>query len=611
MKGSRPTKWMLQAGLLLLAWPVGAQVRFGEVSSNANGTISTGYTAGYGNLEGSNHGWTVGGAGTFSGSYHSPNFLSFNASLYLNQARANSNFQSISNASGFDLSTNIFSGSKFPGSVTYSQAYNSEGNYAVPGLANYVTHGNSDTFGIAWSENLPDVPSFSAGFQMGSSDYSVYGSNDTGNNSFHSLNLHSSYKLEGFNMSAYYTTGGGHSDIPQVFDGLVSTQIQTGNSAEGFNASHQLPLHGTFSAGINRSTWDSNYLGSNTTGTVDLTNVLASIHPTSKLSMSVSANYSDNLTGQLIQSLIQAGGTGALVNSNESSDSFDLMGVASYALAPNVQTSAFAERRTQTFLGESYGVNSYGGSATYGHGLFDGTFNSAVTFTANTSDTTGQDTLGFSGTENYSNQFHGWHLSESFGYSQNAQTLLVTYMNSFYNYSVNIRRNWGAFNLSAGAGGGRTALTQDAGTTDSSQSYNASVGYGRVIMANGSYSKASGQALATGAGLVTIPVPPPTVPSNLVALFGGDSYSVGLSSTPAKRLILSASYAKSLTNTATGSVTSANENNEFNTLVQYQFRKLSFTSGYSRLQQGFGGSSSTPEIVSTYYAGVSRWFNFF
>ena len=78
---------MLQAGLLLLAWPVAAQLRFGEVSSSANGTLSTGYTAGYGNMEGSNHGWTVGGEGAFSGSFHSPNFLTFNASVYLNQSR--------------------------------------------------------------------------------------------------------------------------------------------------------------------------------------------------------------------------------------------------------------------------------------------------------------------------------------------------------------------------------------------------------------------------------------------------------------------------------------------------------------------------------------------
>ena len=101
---------------------------------------------------------------------------------YLNQSRANSNFQSISDASGVNVSANIFGGSKLPRFNQLSKAYNSEGNYAVPGLANYVTHGNSDTFGINWSENLPNAPSFSAGFQMGNSQYSVYGTNDEGNN---------------------------------------------------------------------------------------------------------------------------------------------------------------------------------------------------------------------------------------------------------------------------------------------------------------------------------------------------------------------------------------------------------------------------------------------
>ncbi len=191
--GSLRVACLLQAGLLLLVSPLAAQMQLGETSSRANGTVSTGYTATTGNLTGSTHSWTVGGAATLAGSYYSPNFLSFNISPYLNQSRANSNFQSISNASGVDIGTNIFSGSKFPGSLNYSKAYDSQGNYAVPGIANYVTHGNSDTFGVSWSENIPDAPSLSAGFQLGSSQYSIYGTNYKGNNTFHSLNLHSGY----------------------------------------------------------------------------------------------------------------------------------------------------------------------------------------------------------------------------------------------------------------------------------------------------------------------------------------------------------------------------------------------------------------------------------
>jgi len=48
----------------------------------------------------SDHTWSLGGTANLSGSFHSPNFLSFNVGVYLNQSRANSNFQSISDASG-------------------------------------------------------------------------------------------------------------------------------------------------------------------------------------------------------------------------------------------------------------------------------------------------------------------------------------------------------------------------------------------------------------------------------------------------------------------------------------------------------------------------------
>ena len=47
-------------------------------------------------------------------------------------------------------SAKIFSGSQFPGSISYSTVYDSTGNFGVPGLANYTTHGNGDTLGLSW-----------------------------------------------------------------------------------------------------------------------------------------------------------------------------------------------------------------------------------------------------------------------------------------------------------------------------------------------------------------------------------------------------------------------------------------------------------------------------
>lgn len=602
---------VLPAWLLCTAAPADAQLHIGEVSARGNGTISSGYSASYGNQTTSTHSWEAGGAATVTGSYHSPNFLSYDASFYLNQSRANSNFQSISSASGVNLSSTIFAGSSFPGAVTYSKAYNSEGNYAIPGLANYVTHGNSDTFGVNWNENLEGMPTLSAGWQTGTSQYTVYGTNDEGDNSFHSINVNSSYKLDGFNTGAYYTAGGSQSRIPQVLAGLQAGQIESVNNAYGFNATHQLPYHGSFSSTFNRSYWDSNYLGTSTNGTIDMFSAQAAVQPGNNISASVSANYSDNLSGQLIQAVVTAGGAVPGYNTNATSDSLDIMSIASYTPAPNIQSSIYFERRSQTFLGSSYGVNSYGASATYAHGLLGGTANGAASLTANRSDTMGGDSLSFSLTENYSTAMLGWNVTESFGYSQNAETLLITYMNSYYNYSANVRRRWGPFNVSAGAGGARTALTDQPGTTSTSQTYEASAGYGQWITTTGSYSKSSGQAIATGAGLVPVPVPSPTLPSSVVSLYGGQSYSVGLSSTPVKKLIMAATFARSTSDTTMNSVGSANQNSEWTTLIQYQYRKLDFMSGYARLEQGFSNSGSPPQILASYYIGVSRWFNFF
>lgn len=601
---------LLQAGTLLLVLPVAAQVKFGETSANASGMISTGYSATYGNLTSSTHGWTLGGVGTFTGSYHSPNFLSFNVSPYLNQSRANSDFQSISNASGVNASVTLFAGSAFPGSISYSEAYNSDGNYGIPGLSNYVTHGNSDTLGITWSENLPNAPSFSAGFQRGGSNYSVYGTNDEGSNSFHSLNLHSGYRWAGFNMGAYYTNGGGHSDIPQIVAGAI-TKTDSTNNAVGLSVTHVLPWQGSASAGFNRSSWNSDYLGYSSSGTIDTANAVAAVRPREHLSVTGTLNYSDNLSGQLVQSVLAAGGIVTGLNTNQSSDSVDVMGVATYTPLASLQTSAFVERRAQSFLGQTYSVNSYGGGATYAHHLLNGNFNGSMTVTANTSNQSGEDSIGLSTNGNYNTEYRGWRVAGAFGYAQNVQTLLATYTNSFYNFSGNVHRHWGLFNINMGGAGARTAITQQAGTANSSENYNAGLGYGSWITATGSYSRSSGQALATGAGLVPVPVPSPTLPAGVVSLFGGDSYSFSLASMPVKKLILSASYARAISNTTSQLIASSNTNSQFNSLVQYQYRKLYFTSGYARLEQGFSISGSQPEIISSYYMGISRWFNFF
>jgi hypothetical protein len=417
--------------------------------------------------------------------------------------------------------------------------------------------------------------------------------------------------VAGFGMGAFYTDGASHSLVPQFITGGSQSETNSDSGAYGFNVSHALPLHGSISGTATRSSWDTSLLGEHSTGTVDLLDAMAALHPWSKFSLSGSANYSDNLSGQLVESVIASGTAASALNSNSSSNSLDLQAAVGYSPQENLQTTISIERRAQSFLGQSYGVTSYAASASYAHPLLEGNFSAALTAMANRADQSGEDTLGFSTNGTYTTRIDGWHVNGSFGYAQNVQTLLVTYMNSHYNYSGSARRNWGKLNFGAGASAARTALTEQAGTSSSSEGYNATLGYSPWATVTGSYSRSSGQAIATGSGLVTIPIPSPVVSSSLVSLYGGNSYAFSASSVPLKNLIMSASYAKSTSNTSSANVTSANNSDQFNVLIQYHYRKLNFTSGFARLEQGFSGSGVPPQTVGSYYFGASRWFKFF
>lgn len=597
---------------LLLACPALGQVQAGDVSMNMNGTISGGYSAAYGNAIGSSHTFGFGGTSTLSGSYYDPGFLTFNFSPYYNQSRANSNFQSITDSSGFNLSTGIFGGSHFPGSINYSRAYNSEGNFALPGLPNYTTHGNSDAFGINWSENVPGLPSLSAGFQRGSNEYSVYGTNDTGSAGYHSFNLHSGYVVDGFSLSAFYQNGTSHSLLPQVFaNSQQPLTVDSNSNGYGFGVSHTLPLHGTISSTFTRTNFGTQNQGFDFNGTVDLISATASLQPTQKLHFSVSTNYSDNLTGSIYQALAPSGIVIPPVSQNSKSNSIDTLATTSYAILPNLQVQGDVERRDQTFLGETFGATTYGGGAIYTHRLFGGNFNGSVFATDNHLDNSNLHTLGLTTAVNYNRQIQLWVVTGSFSYAQNVQTLLVSYTTSFYNYSGQIRRRFKMFSWSGGAGASRTGFTAIPGTESHSESFNTSIGFGHWITTSGGYATSSGIAIPTGSGLVTPPPPTPVPLPSLLILYGGHSYSAGLGSNPFRRLTIGASYSRATSNTTNAGIGSWNANKQLNAFFQYQFRKMYVNGGYATLSQGFSASPTAPATVSSYFLGVSRWFNFF
>lgn len=600
----------LVAGLLAFAGTALGQVQAGDFSMNLSGIVSGGYSAGYGDLLQSNHGLNFGGNGTLSGSFYDPNFLSFNLSPYYNQSRTNSAFQSISDASGFDFSSGIFSGSHFPGSVTFAKSYNSDGNFGIPGLADYTTHGNSTTFGVSWSELLPDLPTLTASYQRSSNQYSIYGTNDNGNSASQSFGLHSTYVLQGFNLGAYFSRGTSNSNIPQVLEG--SQLVETANAdttAYGFNVAHALPLRGSFSASVNRSDINDNYAGYQFNGTIDTISTAASMQPTNKLNLSMSANYSDNLSGVLY---LAAAASGAPIQQpQQASHATDLTGSVSYLLLPNLQSQGYVDRRVQSYLGQSYGANAYGGGLSYTQGLWGGNFSSSFFLTDNTVDGFDGSTVGFNGSASYTRRIQDWFLAGSFSYAQNVQTLLINYTTSYYHYAGSVRRKVGKqFTWTGSAEFTHSGLTAQPGTRSSSQSYSTGIGYSHWITLNGNYASSDGNALQVGAGLTPTPLPP-IIPGNLLILYNGTSYGFGFGSSPISRLTIGAGFSKGNSGTFAGGVGSSNTNQQFNTVFHYRFRKMEVNGGYSRLVQGFSASGLPPAMVSSYYAGVSRWFNFF
>ena len=614
--------------LLLLALPATAQVQVGDnLSLNLNGIMTAGYNGVYGNQINSSHGLSVGGNGTLSGSYYDPNFLNFNLSPYYNQSRQNSDSRSIFNDGGFDFTSNLFSGSRFPGSIGFSKSWNSEGILNLPGLQNYTTQSSGQGFNIGWSAFVPDWPSLTATFSDGHGDYSVPGTDLHGDNTYHNLALRSGYMVAGFNLSAGYNIGNSESKIPLVFGPQTVQDVHSDNSSFIFSASHLLPMHGSFGSSFSRSYINSNYLGSGYHGTVDTLNANAGLNPTQKLNFSVGMSYTDSLTGALYQSVLP-GNTGATIGngsatstagglyqqSSMSSNAFSVSGIANYVVGHGVQVEADAQRRQQTYLGTSYGANIFGGGIAYSTGALGGFLSASANVTDSNGDYSNGNSIGFSTNLAFSRAIQQWNVSVDFTYAQNVQAYLITYTNSFYVYTGNVRRRlWnGRMVWSASAAGSRSALTAQPHTGNSSQSYSTSLGLHHYTLA-GSYAKSDGFGLLGATGVTPLPpgLPPGAIPPEWVLLYGGHSYSFSLGATPVRRLSLGASFSKARSNTSTGGIASWNDNEQINANLNYQIRKLTFSAGYGRLIQGFSTSGLPAANVNSFFVGFSRSFNFF
>jgi hypothetical protein len=591
-----------------------------DVKLGLSGDLSSGYSGSYGSgvSNGSTHSLDFGGSGDLHGYYYNPQFLSFSVQPYYNRSQANSAYQSISDSSGVTGTANIFTGSHFPGSISFGKTYNTLGQFGVPGVTGLSTKANGDTLEINWAALFPNRPTLNVSYLVGGQDASVYGSDSYTHLHTRTLNVHSSYDLDGFLLNAFYIHQGIDASFPAITDPsgmtLNSSQQQGSNASYGLLASHKIPLKGYWSANLTHNGYTSETEGGSgvkgsSDGTSNSISSTASIQPVRNLGVSFGATYQTNLLGALQAQLTQAGAAPNLVSTDTSSHAVTLRADSFYQIGRHVTVNGQWNHTQQFFNGKSVSFTQFGGglNANFNHRLLG-----SLTFSGGAVDTATQDGnngAGLYGNVDFSRKFHGWETGADFNYSQQVQTLGVIYTTSVYSYGGALRKRLGErLYWSNAARETHSGWAQQPGTTSHSNSFSTTLVY-RRYSANAVYSQSGGAAILTSQGLVPVPggIPGPIVTTPV--LYNARSYGGGLTAT-VSRLSLTGSYSKAFSQTTATSF-ARNDTTLWNALLRCRMRKLYFTAGYTRFGQSVGTLSTPPSMLNSYFFGVSRWFNVF
>lgn len=604
--------------VLALAQLASAQIQIGDnTKMSAGGLFTVGYAGDYGNQIQSSHSLQFGASGTIDGSYYNPNFLNFSITPYYNKSKADSSYQSLTNASGVAANANFFTGSHFPGSVSYRYDYNSTGTLGLPNTPNFTTQGNGQGFGINWSALLPDWPTLSVGYQQGSGSGTLYGTNEESSSSQRLFNVRSSYRLAGFLLNGFFDHTSLNSKFPEFLTGQGFSVSDSSGHDFGVNTSRNISWwNGSMYANYSRSSYSTNYdygtlqPTTNSSYTANLQTAGVNFHPTQKLGFYANENYTDNLSA-FFNPVPGSGGSVVppvnVLGSNSSSLTFG-SGV-NYQFTNHLNANAQATHYAQNYLGSTYTGTFLSGNVNYGRKLFDMfTFSAGVVVSD-----TGlgyNNNVGFIGTVNYFHRFGGWETSGSFNYAQNVQSVLITYTTSYYNYSANLHRRFSSrVQWTAAFNGSKQGLSSNKNSDSDSYGFSTSLSL-RQVAFTGQYLKATGNSLISGNTITPLPPFPGVTPANLIA-YDAESYGGGISWTPIRRLVLSGTYNRSLSNTLANGIYSRNNTEIIYSQLQYRLRRISLLAGYTRFTQGISATGVPPGTVTSYYGGISRWFDFF
>jgi len=604
------------AGMILLALPAAAQMEVGDyLRMNLNGNV--GFTYGGGINGGvSDHSMGFTGNGVLTGSYYNPNFLNFNVSPFYNRNQNNSIFGNITNTEGLSSNLNLFNGSHFPGSFSYNRSDNGISAFGVPGSdLGLAQQTNTQMFTVGWSALIPNWPTLNASYSIGSNANSILGESGTDTEKDRMLLLTSNYRWDGFTMSGQFQHRNTNADFTEFLQ-AGEAPISTVSSSNSYNATiqHPLPLSGSFGVSWSRLGYDYNYrdsVAASNSGNSDTVNGNAAFHPTNKLAVGFNTTYTDNLLGSIPETVLSTG-TPVNIAGGETFHSFLVGSDAYYQLLKNLGIHANVAHEQQSFMGQTYSATQFGGSANFNfdHSLLQGlSFSFGMVDTAQQQNNTG---LGFVGNLNYTRKFLGWTAGGNFSYAQNVQTVMLVYTTSQYSYLASLRRRIGERNyFMLGYSGSHSGISANSGTTSSANRMFASYIY-RGNSLNAYYDKSNGMAILTANGLVPVPISPaPVVAPSAFTSYNSEGYGFSLGASPMRRLTVNGSFGKSHGSTIDPNLSVYTNNTLMTATVQYRMRKIYLNGGFTRLDQTVGTPGTSPLMVTSYYIGFSRWFNFF
>lgn len=580
----------------------------GDIGYNYRGNLSQGI---------SGHSMGFNGDANLTGSYYNPNFLNFNVQPYYDRTQSNSIYGALTNSSGVNGNVNLFAGSHFPGSVNYNRGRNSTGQFGIPGSQiGLATNGNFQGLALSWSELLPNMPTLTATYAIDGGSSSILGQQGENTQHNRTLNLLSTYNVAGFHLAGGYTHRNVNSSFTEFLNGETAPiSTRAGNNSYQFNGMHPFPMQGSYSFSWTRSTYGYDYHDSSrstSSGKSDTLNGTLVFRPARKLSVSFTSSFNDSLLGNVPETVLS---TGEVLNTLTlgSFRSLILGGSATYQILNNLDVQGIVNHGRQYFMGRMYEATQFGGSANYNlQRPFLGSFSFSVG-AFDTATQEGNSALGLVGNLNFTRKFAGWEVDANTSYSQNVQTLISVYTTSSVGYVGNIRRRLGnRIFWMAGYGGSHSALTAHEGTSSSSQRWSSTFTY-HTYSFNGFYSKSNGAALFTPTGLVSVPsnLPPVLFAPGALIEYGSTAWGVNASTVFMRRLTVSAGYAKSDGKTVDPQLRNSTSNELYNVVFQYRLRKIFINGGYTHLRQDVGTLGSIPADVTSYYIGISRWFNFF